>query len=77
MATVGVILVNVTVELVEQVPFVMVHLKTAGLEVTVTAVFLVLMLVIVAAPLTTDQVPVSPAAGALAAIVNALFLHFV
>ena len=73
----GTILVNVTSELVEQFPFVIVHFNTAGLVVTVTELVLELTLEIVAAPLTTDHFPVSPVATALAAIVNTAFLHFV
>ena len=64
-------------EEVVQVPLVMVQRKTAGLVVTVTAEVRELTVVIVAAPLTTLQVPVSPAAGALAAMVNVAVLHLV
>ena len=71
------ILVSVTVEELEQVPRVMVHRKTAGLLVTVTVVFRVVSEAIVAAPLTTDQVAVSPDAGALAAMVKLVVLHLV
>jgi hypothetical protein len=66
-----------TVELLEQLPFVIVHLNTEGLVVTVTELVGEAGVAIVAAPLTTDQAPVSPVAGALAAIVKILLLHFV
>ena len=75
--TVGIMFVSVTVEEVVQVPLVMVHRKTAGLVVTVTAEVRELTVVIVAAPLTTLQAPVSPVAGALAAMVNVAVLHLV
>ena len=75
--TVGIMFVSVTVEEVVQVPLVMVHRKTAGLVVTVTAEVREVTVVIVAAPLTTLQAPVSPAAGALAAMVNVAVLHLV
>lgn len=75
--TVGTILVRVTVEALEQVPRVIVQRSVAGLAVTVTVVFRVVSEVMVAAPLTTDQVAVSPAAGALAAMVKVAKLHFV
>jgi hypothetical protein len=74
--TVGTTLVSVTVEELVQVPLVIVHRNVAGLVVTVTVVFLVVSEAIVAAPLTTDQVAVSPAAGAFAAIVKEELLHF-
>jgi hypothetical protein len=75
--TVGIMFVSVTVEEVVQVPLVMVHRKTAGLVVTVTAEVREVTVVIVAAPLTTLQAPVSPVAGALAAMVNVAVLHLV
>ena len=75
--TVGIMFVSVTVEEVVQVPLVMVQRKTAGLVVTVTAEVRELTVVIVAAPLTTLQAPVSPVAGALAAMVNVAVLHLV
>ena len=77
MATVGIIFVKVTVELLVQPVLVIVHLKTAGLEVTVTVLVREVGVVIVAAPLTTDHAPVAPVPGALAAMVKALLLHFV
>ena len=75
--TVGIMFVSVTVEEVVQVPLVMVQRKTAGLVVTVTAEVREVTVVIVAAPLTTLQAPVSPVAGALAAMVNVAVLHLV
>ena len=77
LAVVGTLLVNVTVDVDEQLPFVIVHLNTAGLEVTVTELVLEFTLEIVAAPLTTDHVPVSPEATELAAIVKTALLHLV
>ncbi len=70
-------MVSVTVDELEQLPRVIVHRSVAGLVVTVTVVFPVLSEAIVAAPLTTDQVAVSPAAGALAAMVKLAVLHLV
>ena len=71
------ILVSVTVDELEQVPRVIVHRNVAGLVVIVTVVFRVVSDAIVAAPLTTDQVAVSPDAAAFAAMVKELLLHFV
>ena len=76
-ATVGTTFVSVTVEVEVQLPLVMVHLKTAGLVITVTALVLEVDEVMVAAPLPTLHAPVSPVAGAFAAMVKALLLHFV
>jgi hypothetical protein len=75
--TVGTTFVSVTVEVEVQLPLVMVHLKTAGLVMTVTALVLEVAVVMFAAPLTTLHAPVSPVAGAFAAMVKALLLHFV
>lgn len=71
------LLVNTTDEMLVQVPLAMVHLKVAGLVVTVTVEVLLLGVAIVAAPPVTDQVPVSPVAGAFAAMVNTLLLQLV
>ena len=74
---VEIVLVSVTVALLEQLPFVIVHLNTAGLEVTVTELAGEAGVAILAAPLTTVQDPVSPVAAALAAIVKTLLLQLV
>lgn len=73
----GIILVSVTVEELEQLPRVIVHRNVAGLVVTVAVVLRVVSEAMVAAPLTTDQVAVSPAAGAFAARVKEELLHLV
>lgn len=77
MLTVKVVLVRDTVEFVEdpQAVFVMVQRNEAGLVVTVTLVVEDEVVVMVAAPVTTVQAPVSPVAGALAAMVKVLVLH--
>jgi hypothetical protein len=74
---VGTTLVSVTVEALEQDPRVIVHRNVAGLVVTVAVVLRVVSEAKVAAPLTTDQVAVSPAAGAFAASVKEDLLHLV
>ena len=68
-------LVSVTVALVEQMPFVIVHLNTAGLVLTVTELIGEFASLKVAAPLTTVHVPVSPAPTPFAAKVNKLLLQ--
>ena len=70
-------MVSVTVEELAQLPFVIVQRNTAGLVVTVTAEIGDETVVMVAPPLTILQAPVSPAAGALAAMVNEVVLHLV
>ncbi len=77
MLMVETLLVSTTVEALVQLPLVMVQVNVAGLVVTVTDDVLLLGVAIVAAPPVTDQVPVSPVAGAFAAMVNTLLLQLV
>jgi hypothetical protein len=75
--TEGTTLLSVTMEVLLQLPRVMVQRSTAGLLVTVAEDVREPALATFAAPLTTDQVPVSPETGALAARVKILLLHWV
>ncbi len=70
-------MVSTTVEALVQVPLAMVQVNVAGLVVTVTVDVRLLGAAMVAAPAVTVQVPVSPVAGAFAAMVNTLLLQLV
>ncbi len=70
-------MVSTTVEALVQDPLAMVQVSVAGLVVTVTEVVGLPGVAIEAAPAVTVQVPVSPVAGAFAAMVNTLLLQLV
>ena len=71
------LLVSTTVEVLVQLPLAIVQVNVAGLVVTVTVDVRLVGVAMVAAPPVTVQVPVSPVAGAFAAMVKTLLLQLV